>query len=66
MDIVIGKISPFGKESSPRKYGSKRADGIRFKDRRHSTYDRRKDVRNGIVLTLSNGNRSPQDRRAHP
>lgn len=65
MDIVIGNISTINKDSpegnAPPTAGAKRA----AKERRKSGQDRRRDVREGIIVSLStkNDRRVARDRR---
>lgn len=65
MDIVIEKIAYLGRGPFLKENGSQNRKGLRFKDRRNSKYDRRKDIRDGIIISLYNEHRSPHDRRAH-
>jgi hypothetical protein len=65
MDIVIGRTANINKDASkentPQYFGGKR----KLVDRRKNSQDRRKSVRDGVIVTLSckNDRRMLRDRR---
>jgi hypothetical protein len=62
MDIIIGRIQ-FAKEEGSRKKPLKK-DGKKefFKERRKNNHDRRQEIRDGVIVSLSTKN----DRRVLP
>jgi len=63
MDIIVGKMMPT--EGGPSHQKNSFIDGKRGhpKERRKDKLDRRKAVRAGIIVSLSNDQRSLRDRR---
>ena len=62
MNIVVGKIQPAKEEGTHKKSFSKDGKRSSFKERRRNKQDRRKSVREGVIVSLSFKN----DRRALP
>ena len=62
MDIVVGKIQSSKDEGTHKKSFYKDGKKSRFKDRRKNKQDRRKSVREGVIVSLSFKN----DRRVLP
>ncbi len=63
MEFIIGKIASVGREPQYRSPTSRRRKTGAPKDRRRNTQDRRKNIRDGILLTLQNDQRVLRDRR---
>ncbi len=53
MDIVVGKIRPAKDERSQNKSFYKEGKKSNFKERRKNKQDRRKSVREGVIVSLS-------------
>jgi hypothetical protein len=62
MDIVVGKIRPAKDERTQKKSFYKEGKKSSFKERRKNKQDRRKSVRDGVIVSLSFKN----DRRVLP
>jgi hypothetical protein len=62
MDIVVGKIRPAKEEGAQKKPFYKDGKKSSFKERRKNKQDRRKSVREGVIVSLSFKN----DRRVLP
>ena len=53
MDIVVGKIRPANEEGAQKKSFYKEGKKSSFKERRKNKQDRRKSVREGVIVSLS-------------
>ena len=53
MDIVVGKIRPAKDERAQKKSFYKEGKKSSFKERRKNKQDRRKSVREGVIVSLS-------------
>ena len=53
MDIVVGKIRPAKDERAQKKSFFKEGKKSSFKERRKNKQDRRKSVREGVIVSLS-------------
>jgi len=53
MDIVVGKIQSAKEEGTHKKYFYKDGKYSSFKERRKNKQDRRKNVREGVIVSLS-------------
>jgi HEAT repeat protein len=53
MDIVVGKIQSAKEEGTHKKYFYKDGKKSSFKERRKNKQDRRKNVREGVIVSLS-------------
>ena len=53
MDIVVGKIRPAKEEGAQKKPFYKEGKKSSFKERRKNRQDRRKSVREGVIVSLS-------------
>jgi HEAT repeat protein len=53
MDIVVGKIRPAKEEGAQKKPFYKDGKKSSFKERRKNKQDRRKSVREGVIVSLS-------------
>jgi hypothetical protein len=62
MDIVVGKIQSAKDEGTHKKSFYKDSKKTSFKERRKNKQDRRKSVRDGVIVSLSFKN----DRRVQP
>jgi len=62
MDIVVGKIRPAKEEGTQKRSFYKEGKKSSFKERRKNKQDRRKSVREGVIVSLSFKN----DRRVLP
>ena len=62
MNIVVGKIQPAKEEGTHKKSFYKDGKRSSFKERRRNKQDRRKSVREGVIVSLSFKN----DRRVLP
>jgi hypothetical protein len=62
MDIIIGRIQPAKEERSRRKPFKKDGKKSFLKERRKNKQDRRQNIRDGVIVTLSTKN----DRRILP
>jgi hypothetical protein len=62
MDIVVGKIRSAKEEGAQKKSFYKEGKKSGFKERRKNRWDRRKSVREGVIVSLSFKN----DRRVLP
>ena len=62
MNIVVGKIQPAKEEGTHKKSFYKDGKRSSFKERRRNKQDRRKSIRDGVIVSLSFKN----DRRVLP
>lgn len=65
MNIVVGKIQPAKEEGTHKKSFYKDGKRSSFKERRRNKQDRRKSIRDGVIVSLSfkNDRRILPDRR---